>query len=397
MSSSPIAPSKVVDVTKDHFVALDSWRGVCATLVAVHHFVLFSKPSHDYSLIHSFFLFVDFFFVLSGFVIASNYKDKISNAPQLLAFAIRRFGRVWPLHLVVMVAFIAVFALIRLSGFPSPYTIGASATTYSLAKFPLVLALTNSFGIYSGGWNLPSWSISAEFAAYLLYAAIFTRKNRFFLSVLALMCGAMLTWYLSRDYLNVTANFGVFRCIFGFGVGVVAYYVYEKLRPTISRFQHLAAWTVAELAAIALTVVTLISSVEASGEALPASFAAPFVFALSVFVFAFERGLVSRFLKWEFLTRIGGLSYSIYMTHWIILIALSALYHVVANHLGVYNFSQEQMWGGVYWKWSFSNDLLYFSALIIFIAVVFAISRLTFTLVEDPFRKRFSDLARKIK
>lgn len=295
-----------------------------------------------------------------------------------------------------MVAFLGTIGLVRIAGFDSPYTIGASPTTYSLQKFPLVLALTNSFGLYSGGWNLPSWSISAEFASYLLYAVIFASKRRFSLSVIALVAGAALTWMLSREYMNVTAKFGVFRCVFGFGVGVVTYYVYEKLRPKVSNIKNVWIWTAAEAVAVTLAIITLLLSVKASGETLPASFVAPMVFAICVVIFAFERGYIGSFLRLRPFVMLGGLSYSIYMNHWLLLILMSVFYYTVSNAFGAYSFASQAMWGGVYLKWYFQNGWLYAVNLILFVSLVVAVSSVTFKFIEDPFRKKFSDLARKI-
>ena len=80
-------------------VALDSLRGLCALMVALLHINSVSHISES-SFVRQSWLFVDFFFVLSGFVIAFTYLDKIESKAALVEFAIRRFGRVWPLHAV---------------------------------------------------------------------------------------------------------------------------------------------------------------------------------------------------------------------------------------------------------------------------------------------------------
>ena len=80
------------------FHVLDAWRGIAALLVALErlhaHGVFYSLP-----FVRNSYLFVDFFFVLSGFVIAHAYADKITDARSALTFALRRFGRLWPLHI----------------------------------------------------------------------------------------------------------------------------------------------------------------------------------------------------------------------------------------------------------------------------------------------------------
>src|SRR6185312_14754220 len=81
------------------FRTLDGWRGVCALLVALHHF-----PAHGFvyalPLVRNAWLLVDFFFVLSGFVIAYAYGARLSNGAQIKSFTLRRFLRLWPLHVL---------------------------------------------------------------------------------------------------------------------------------------------------------------------------------------------------------------------------------------------------------------------------------------------------------
>ncbi len=59
----------------NRFEALDGWRGICACLVVLFHFHGYS-PLNTSGLIRNSYLFVDFFFVLSGFVIACNYSTR---------------------------------------------------------------------------------------------------------------------------------------------------------------------------------------------------------------------------------------------------------------------------------------------------------------------------------
>jgi peptidoglycan/LPS O-acetylase OafA/YrhL len=80
-----------------HFAALDSWRGIAAIAVALLH-----CPAYGYVYSLPFVrhsgLFVDFFFVLSGFVIAYNYGDQVRNLKDVFLFMQRRFARLWPLR-----------------------------------------------------------------------------------------------------------------------------------------------------------------------------------------------------------------------------------------------------------------------------------------------------------
>ena len=80
---------------------LDAQRGLCALFVALFHARGLSHFS-GLSFVQGSWLFVDFFFVLSGFVIALVYLDEIDGVPALVGFVIRRFGRLWPLHAFVL-------------------------------------------------------------------------------------------------------------------------------------------------------------------------------------------------------------------------------------------------------------------------------------------------------
>ena len=92
---------------KKKYVVLDSFRGICACIVAMSHFnansIIYNSPLLDRGSIY-----VDFFFVLSGFVIFANYKERLQNGYSLVKFSFLRLGRLYPLHFAVMMAFISV-------------------------------------------------------------------------------------------------------------------------------------------------------------------------------------------------------------------------------------------------------------------------------------------------
>ncbi|RVA95930.1 acyltransferase, partial [Mesorhizobium sp. M7A.F.Ca.CA.004.02.1.1] len=95
------ASTRTGTVAGERFLVLDSWRGICALLVALFHFPTGSTISQS-AFIGSSYLFVDFFFVLSGFVIASSYGDRLNQPEQVARFALVRFGRIYPLHLLML-------------------------------------------------------------------------------------------------------------------------------------------------------------------------------------------------------------------------------------------------------------------------------------------------------
>ena len=99
------------------FAVLDAWRGVCALSVAGTHFIEAVQIRVPVFVPNSWVL-VDFFFVLSGFVIVHAYGGKVSDAPSALTFLVRRFGRLWPLH-VFTLAVLILIEFARLAAFHS--------------------------------------------------------------------------------------------------------------------------------------------------------------------------------------------------------------------------------------------------------------------------------------
>ncbi|ESQ89441.1 acyltransferase family protein [Asticcacaulis benevestitus] len=391
-----MTPPSNKPVAREHFKSLDSWRGVCAILVAVHHFLLFSNNQFNGKIFHSLYLCVDFFFVLSGFVITYNYNNRIANISDLKSYAIKRIGRVWPLHVALMFALLALIMTVKHFNIPSPYTIGASPTTYDLRKFSLVLLLTNSYGFFSGGWNLPSWSISAELCSYIVFAFAFMRRAKLQYIVLITIISAAFTVGLSNDHMNLTANFGAFRCLWGFGMGSICFFIYDRYQVALRKASSIL-FAIAELSILGLIVCMLNFSVTMQGNTTAISYLAPIIFPVAVLIFAFERGLVSKFLKMKFLIYFGNLSYSIYMVHWIVLLALSSANYIykLKQHLPAYD--AVPMWGHLYWKWNLMENGEFFQFLCLFLILVVLISHVTYHMIEVPFRDMASRFVSNIK
>jgi peptidoglycan/LPS O-acetylase OafA/YrhL len=304
--------SSLTTEAKAHFRVLDSWRGIAALLVALFHLNVFGAI-YSMDFIRNGFLFVDFFFVLSGFVITHSYSDRLATFREIGSFAVRRLGRLWPLHAVVLLAFVivevakAVSAARGASFDKLPFTDGVSP-----GSILTNLAFGQSFGLEKQlTWNPLSWSICAEFWTYLIFAtALFIastwlRRTRFgseiFITVILIGAAAILMLF-SQHGIDVTFDLGLARCIYGFLVGHLTY----RLWHVVSHVEFKAEF---------LEVATLMAAtlyVSMAGHT-GYSFLAPLVFAVVVFIFAFEAGLVSGFLLNKANAWLGRISYSIYM------------------------------------------------------------------------------------
>ena len=353
------------------FEALDSWRGIAACLVALHHLAL-SLNSHldELGLIANGYLFVDFFFVLSGFVIAANYEKRLAEGFSAWRFALLRFGRVYPLHLAVLVALI----LLRLAhsasglGAPSPF----QAPRWSADTILANLLLVHSLHLFDfTPWNGPSWSISTEFYTYLLFAAaVALSRRRIVLLLLPVAVASALALWMLVGSIGTTFDWGLIRCILGFSAGVMTWHAYR------------AAWlrggTVLEL----ICIVLIVAFVCHAGNT-PLSLAAPAVFALAVLAFAAEAGAVSRLVRAPALLWLGERSYSIYMVHALVLWLLAdcvKLLRLVGIELIAGAESASELW---------QNDVLY----LVYIVLVLGVAALTYRTIEVPARAWIRRLA----
>jgi peptidoglycan/LPS O-acetylase OafA/YrhL len=294
------------------FRTLDSWRGIAALLVALFHLNLVS-PLYSLDLVRNGYLFVDFFFVLSGFVITHGYADRLGTLQGVGTFAFKRFKRLWPLHVIVLAMFVLVesakaIAAARGASFYAPPFTGATASSAVILN--MVFGQAMGFTDHST-WNIPSWSIAAEFWTYLIFASALylasTRLSRVrfaaegLLAVLLVGSAAILV-ARSQHGQDATYDLGLFRCLYGFLVGHFVYRLWQACPKAVFD---------SPIIEIAVLVITFgyVSAVGRTGY----SFFAPLVFAVVVLVFAYEAGPVSRLMANRANEWLGRISYSLYM------------------------------------------------------------------------------------
>lgn len=295
--------------TKPHYKSLDSWRGVCAVLVAATHFFALS-PIAFVPLIRHAGLFVDFFFVLSGFVIASNYQTAITTPTQLRTFMILRLGRLYPLHLFMLALVVAFECMILVTGTTLGTTGRAPFTVeHSVASIFLNLVFINGIGPHSAPtWNQAAWSASVEFYTYIVFALTVLYLRRFWLvGVIAIHLASQMILYIGNDS---SLNLALLRGLSGFMTGVICYNISLWLRartaPSLS-----SRFTIWEL----LSAGIMLGYVWITPQSDIGSMLSFYVFALVVLIYSYDAGQISRLLATKAFTRLGLLSYSIYMTH----------------------------------------------------------------------------------
>ncbi|MBW9064771.1 acyltransferase [Rhizobium herbae] len=354
--------------TKPKLLALESLRGFAAIAVALHHFRYGSLLSENTFIRHSY-LMVDFFFVLSGFVIALSYANRLASPADLASFQRRRFWRLYPLHLFTLLAFLGIECLKYI--FEQKTGIASNSPAFVVSDSSAFLAnvfLLQGVVLAHPGFNIPSWSISVEFWTYLIFAltmGLLRLRMRWCLVLAALAAIFLLS--LEGGRLQTDPMFAIIRCIYSFFLGAWA----ASLQARFSRNAP-AAITAAALALIVLATSGLGGS--------RAEILLPPLFAVAVVAVANLRGdtALRRFLEWPFFVWLGTISYSVYLTHsiigWVVTQVLRfgmTLPTVVAAN-GDTMLALDQSLGTL--------------STLVAVAAVLAVSHLTFHLIETPFR-----------
>ena len=365
------------------FRALDGWRGICALLVAAHHVeargFLYWQP-----MIRNAWLFVDFFFVLSGFVIAHAYGDALATAPQVRTFAVRRFGRLWPLHATMLAALIVLEFAHLLIAYSHPIVGERAAFTADRSPYTILtnLALIQSLGLHAyETWNGPAWSISTEFYTYLVFAlvcfAIPARTWRIWMSATVALLGVTVLASLSRYGMRETFDWGFFRCLYGFFTGVLAYEAWRR------GWAKLLKGNFFEAAAV-VAVILFITIVP--GHRSEEYLATP-LFAFVVLAFAGEGGVLSRALRFRPAAALGRWSYSIYMVHTLVLAILFSAVHMaeLAFHRAWLVHTPD---GNAILALGWGDDV----AMIAVLGVVVALAAFTWRAIERPGQRLFNRL-----
>ncbi len=255
----------------------------------------------NWPLVRNGWMFVDFFFVLSGFVIATAFRRRVADGFPIAWFMGLRLGRIYPVHLFVTALFVALQLVLLVKGGSGKAFHG----DMSLAGLLASLTLTQTFLLPNGvAWNAPSWSIAVEMWTYLIFAVLFrVFGSRNGLTVVcAIVAAASCGWIAAFHAGNMNdVYFGaIFRCAYGFALGVIGAEFYPLLRHK----RGLAATTL-ELAALG-GAGGFIAKVGTG----PLSMLAPPLFLALILIFANAGGALSFALKARFPLLLGELSCS---------------------------------------------------------------------------------------
>ncbi|WP_432712200.1 acyltransferase family protein [Pedobacter sp.] len=213
--------------SKKHFEILDGLRGVAAIAIVVFHFMeMVYVP--DQNFIGHGFLAVDFFFCLSGFVIAYAYDDRIKKMGWLEFFK-SRLIRLQPLVIVGAVLGLLAFLFDPFSSYAEAYGTGKLFLIFlcSMLMIPYPVMAERSFNNFA--LNAPSWSLFWEYIANIFYALGLYKIKRQALLIFTFIAAGLLCFigYRAGNLLGGWAgeNFwdGGARILYSFLAGLLIY------------------------------------------------------------------------------------------------------------------------------------------------------------------------------
>lgn len=295
--------------------ALTSVRGIAAWMVVLFHirFSMAFLPGGVVAALGKGYLAVDFFFLLSGFVIWLTYGERLrreglAGAPGFLK---RRIARVWPLHMFMLGVAVALALLLIATGRGNPQD-------FPFARLPLNVLMMQTWGFTDGlAWNDPAWSISVEFAAYLMFpllALAIDWRRVPTPAILGALAGLFVLLHAGMvrggapDLGWAIARLGLMRCLIEFAAGTAVCALWLRWAAQPMR------WALAAAAVGAL----LLGGV-AAGE-LPETLAVAPGFAALLLALALTSGMRWNPLEARWLHYLGEVSYATYLSHFLLFV-----------------------------------------------------------------------------
>jgi len=329
------------------FETLDSLRGLAAIAVAIFHF---SDNWGGY-------LAVDFFLVLSGFILSHSYLYK-NKATSPVEFISHRIARLYPLHIFTLFSFIFVFIYINKT---LPHYADGNFFT-----FLQNLTLTQNIGLNPSEitYNSPSWSISVELwvnIIFILFVSKSTKSSTLFtIALIGLLVIYGNTGHLDTNFKNYFTfiNSGMVRGVSSFFLGILSYRIYLYYRDDTRIKKNI------NYIEILLIVAIIVIVFGRSGKFSGVDIFSPFLFMFVVAAFTVELGVISDHLKkYKYL---GEISYSIYLNQITVLLLVKYILE----------------------DFQIPRTL----ALLVYLFILVGYSHLTYRYIEKPLRKKGRNL-----
>ena len=326
-------------VIEDELRSLVGVRAFAAGLVVFWHFhlvMLVLAPDALISLkapVIAAIMAVDFFFMLSGFIMAEKYLRPMRRLSweETRHFYTLRFARIWPVHAAIVVAFVAYHQV-------SLAIIDQGMDPHAVRWTNVLMNVLTLHEIPPGSpINPPAWSIGVEVGAYLVFPLLALVIARFHSATTAFVTAAVIlvvgAWAYGQLHTDDDGAFRVVpyvgswvRVLFGFVAGAFLNVGWRALRS--GRYGR--GWDVAAIVAVVIVFTAIIGANWSGPLVIPVA-VYPFI-GLLVLACAGATGVIGRLLSSRPVEWAGRLSYSIYITHYLVVIVLQTVFiHIGAD------------------------------------------------------------------
>lgn len=306
---------------KKEIKSLTSLRGIAALMVMFFHFRVLMYPSelmHDNfpNIINNGFLFVDFFFILSGFIMFYVYENFFNSNNDIIKYFCGRAARLLPAMIICVIIWLIINIIVYLNEGDSIFL------EYGFIKIIVTIVVNLLFlQEWILGYNLitgPSWSVSIEVFFYLIFPFVYIRlfkiigNNFFLLSFVGFLSCVLILYIVSQSDENFN-YFGlprvqahhVLQCLGSFTLGACLYHT--------KKFINLRSEFILSFFQIILLFMILYLFHISRAGSLNVILMGFFIFLVSN-----DKGIVAKILTNNFLILLGNLSYGIYLFHTII-------------------------------------------------------------------------------
>lgn len=309
----------------DMLDALTSFRFVAALMVFVWHTHIMGDVLDKYQLGY---VGVGFFYLLSGFILTYVYFNKIrsGNAERIKKFYIARIAKIYPMHILTLVASIPLYISTVQAAFPY------ETKRYFIENLGINTLLLQSYfpsNAVNFSFNGVAWSISVEMFFYAVFPLLIyiigkylkeLTTNRMFMLIglvwlMMFVAFAPVQSYLDdwRLYIFPLARLPEF--IIGILLGLI--YLRQQKDKVENVFINKHA-TKLELATVAGLVLAILISPVLPQSLRFAAWLVPF-WAVLVFIFSLQRGAISKILMHKPFVYLGEISFSFYMIHQLVI------------------------------------------------------------------------------
>ena len=305
--------------------ALSGARAFPPLILVLYHF----GEGHHYqnafwydALVAKGYLWVEFFFALSGFILVHVYGERAAEFWQgtktYRTFVMTRLARLYPLHLFMLFAILGLViglrALAAHGGYVSIYDQPYHPQN-TWQGFVASLFLVQAWNILSYlSWNGASWFVSVEFLLCLLFPLyLFFARGGVVSALLLIVAGALSLNVLaltSGHGLDLTFHNGIYRGMAGFAIGVGLSMLY---REAIARGWGDLPEGLLTLVQVAALLLLLNSIYRSAWAHKPQDIYVALSMNALIFTLAFDRGIVARALSTGVVLALGEWSYAIYM------------------------------------------------------------------------------------